>query len=142
MKPARAITGSQPAAAWCVWRPTPWKPSVQRKRAAASTNCGRKNYTHSAWSRFRMTLWALRGAILGDGPWQVYQHGEKHAATAKLTPETNTTTTTQMPDFEAFLILTPMPLVCSRPPGRLLVVICAIVRCLQRPTRASAADQG
>jgi hypothetical protein len=38
-----------------------------------------------------------------------YQHGEKHAAPAKLTPETNFTKTTQMPDFEASLILTPMP---------------------------------
>jgi hypothetical protein len=37
-----------------------------------------------------------------------YQHGEKHAAPAKLTPETNFTKTTQMPDFEASLILTPM----------------------------------
>src|SRR5207244_1266538 len=34
-------------------------------------NCERKNYTHSAWSRFRMTLWALRGAVLGDGTWRV-----------------------------------------------------------------------
>jgi len=38
-----------------------------------------------------------------------YQHGEKPAAPAKLTQETNSTKTKQMPDFEAFLILTPMP---------------------------------
>ena len=25
--------------------------------------------THSPWSRFRMTLWAMRGAVLGKGPW-------------------------------------------------------------------------
>jgi len=50
-----------------------------------------------------------------------YQHGEKHAATAKLTPETNTATTTQMPDFEAFLILTPMGsrLAAPGPTGRI-----------------------
>ena len=27
--------------------------------------------THSPWSRFRMTLWALRVAILGHGPWRL-----------------------------------------------------------------------
>ena len=27
--------------------------------------------THSAWSRFRLTLWALRVAVLGRGPWLV-----------------------------------------------------------------------
>jgi hypothetical protein len=32
----------------------------------------RKNpRTHSAWSRFGMTLWALRVAVLGRGPWLV-----------------------------------------------------------------------
>jgi hypothetical protein len=32
-------------------------------------NCDRPGYNHSAWSRFRMSLWALRGAVLGQGPW-------------------------------------------------------------------------
>lgn len=32
--------------------------------------------THSAWSRFRMTLWALRVAILGRGPWLVIENSE------------------------------------------------------------------
>jgi hypothetical protein len=29
--------------------------------------------THSPWSRFRMTLWAMRGAVLGKGPWLLIQ---------------------------------------------------------------------
>ncbi|HTV54341.1 MAG TPA: transposase [Terriglobia bacterium] len=33
-------------------------------------NCCRPGYTHSAWSRFRMSLWALRAAVLGKGAWQ------------------------------------------------------------------------
>jgi len=32
--------------------------------------------THSAWSRFRMTLWALRVAVLGRGPWLVIENPE------------------------------------------------------------------
>lgn len=32
---------------------------------------GKNPRTHSAWSRFRMTLWALRVAVLGRGPWLV-----------------------------------------------------------------------
>ena len=31
---------------------------------------GERAYTHSAWSRFRMSLWALRGAVLGQGAWR------------------------------------------------------------------------
>jgi hypothetical protein len=50
-----------------------------------ATNCGQPNppaapnnpRTHSAWSRFRMTLWALRVAILGRGPWLVIRD-EQH----------------------------------------------------------------
>jgi hypothetical protein len=34
---------------------------------------GKNPRTHSAWSRFRMTLWALRVAVLGRGPWLVIQ---------------------------------------------------------------------
>jgi len=29
----------------------------------------RQGYTNSAWCRFRMTLWGLRYAVLGAGPW-------------------------------------------------------------------------
>jgi len=37
------------------------------------------------WSRFRMTLWALRGAILGKGPWLLI-HSEKHLDRLRNTP--------------------------------------------------------
>src|SRR5437870_6443711 len=62
------------------------------------------------------------GCYFRGWPLAGYQHGEKHAATAKLTPETNTATTTQMPDFEAFLILTPMPRSAAGPLAGLPVV--------------------
>lgn len=39
-------------------------------------NCEHKPGTHSAWSRFRMSLWALRVAILGKGPWLLIRNEE------------------------------------------------------------------
>jgi hypothetical protein len=28
------------------------------------------------WSRFRMTLWAMRGAVLGKGPWLLIRNND------------------------------------------------------------------
>lgn len=39
----------------------------------------RPGYTHSAWSRFRMTLWALRHAVLSTGAWLVVTKQENMA---------------------------------------------------------------
>ena len=44
--------------------------------SAGGTNWARRGYTHSAWSRFRMTLWALRVAVLGPGPWLLIRNEE------------------------------------------------------------------
>ena len=47
--------------------------------------CEANRATHSPWSRFRMTLWALRGAILGKGPWLLIQ-SEEHLDRLRNTP--------------------------------------------------------
>ena len=48
-------------------------------------------------------------------PLASHQHRGKHAAPAKLTKDTETAKTPLLPDFEAFLILTPMAAQGGRP---------------------------
>src|SRR6266516_3792249 len=75
--PFHRVKGRQPkAGSWRVslllrWRSASCSPQAHFPPGA--TNCDpipeQNPRTHSPWSRFRMTLWAMRGAVLGKGPW-------------------------------------------------------------------------